>query len=83
MLPQHPKRIVATRHGTWKQVTDQANPYTGKSADVMAHRWSLLFPDVKLENLERARGELLHSVLLHGAQWEQHADAEPKSPRCC
>ena len=61
---RHPRQIVATRHGWFKTVSSDANPFTGKSESVMRHRKMMLTPSRK------SRSAILQHVLDEGPAWE-------------
>ena len=68
---KHPRQIVATSTG-WKAVSQSADPWTGKSGNVMRNRKASIYPRYRHQNIERERAESLNSVLLHGPRWEQN-----------
>ena len=61
---QHPRCIVATRHGRFKTVSSDANPFTGKKQSVMSRR------GVKFKQSHKLRSAILQHVLDEGPAWE-------------
>ena len=64
----HPRFLVATRHGCFKQVSSSANPFTGKRPTIMEGRKS------SLASSGRLRSKILEHVLNEGAAWEVKSD---------
>ena len=69
----HPKLIVATSTGKFKRVSERADPYSGKSQAIIAHRRRKEYPPERSEKLLRKRSEDLNSYLRHGSMWEREA----------
>ena len=72
---RHPREMVATRHGTWKSVSQTADAFTGKSANIMARRRSQINTKERFDAASKERIEMLHSLFWHGPAWV-HGDAD-------
>ena len=64
----HPRYLVATRLGRFKQVSNSANPFTGKRPSVMERR------RLKMTPSGRSRSKILRHVLEEGAAWETRSE---------
>ena len=67
----HPRYIVPTRRGTFKRISDNADPFTGKSTTAMDQRRAHMYLELRLQNIDRHRLETLNSTIRHGAAWQR------------
>ena len=68
--PVHPSRLVFTGPVTlsadipsYKTVSSDADPFTGKRASVMQHRRSIVYPASRLDSIKHQRCDIFNSVL--------------------
>ena len=76
MHPLHPRYLVATKHGKWKRVKPDSNPYTGKSTNTMNTRMQHIYHNDRPSQPRARRSDILNSTARHGAKWER--DPPPK-----
>ena len=64
----HPRLIVATRKG-WKLVSENADPFTGKSARVNQKRRSSSMTRDRMRSIADDRRKVINAVYSHGCGW--------------
>ena len=68
----HPRSFVIRRDGSFKPLTREANPYTGKSSRVMQSRHDRFFPGDKRSSASSRRHQTLLEYAEFGNRWERH-----------